>query len=803
MKSLAIKTRRYPPLRVEIDTLFGTAAYDEKQHYLDFITRFVAIINSPQSVSPALRNYLLTEGGRWAMDGIGLGARHLLYWLDRQLKTKLRDEHELYVDRLSEAGAGWGEADPVNLTEADPLGLVTTLEGLGCKVVIVDADATDDASAGSTSGCVRIHRNSTLGANSGDITTIGGTNKTTTGLFNGSDYRYKFWKTLTDLNERNGGGLRFPNSTTVESIVLVRAAADGDIVNRENQIGVRIETQTVAISGTPGSGDYRLISSDFGTTAAIAYNATAADVQAALRLLPDLSEVTVTSSGTTPNFTHTIAFHGVRTVANPAQLTSSNSFNQGSIGHATTQTGGGQNVRITLTGYPGEFPDVYCGNSTDGDDDVTPGTTPDATPADTATNGTSTTFRIGQAATNYRNNFHLRNIRWHGKRETAGGAFIFTERIVQLSFGAGLTIRHCEFVDCQCIVPGDANAAGFPALVDLANPVRATTEFFPIYLGATGCVFDSNRVEPVAIGSWPDNTPTVTRGDIEGTAIDVKANNVRITRNTFRGVKANSMIRIGDSDSTTDGVYVADNDMTIYDKKCIDIFNSTNFLIERNRLHDFNIAAYQLESGGMGISVQYSANGIIQDNVIYNHETAHSGAVGILVGNASDTPVGHAGMSNVTVRRNLLYRCGILVDANFAASAKPVSGLVIESNIIAGMTEARKGAAHTNAPINIDLTRSIGTLEGNIIRNNQIWRFANGTPDQTDIEPGPHLTIKTTASQLTYSVTDTLTGFTGNVATKPTWLGTPETPSDDHRVSGSLVLSGSPFTAELSKAWEP
>lgn len=87
------------------------------------------------------------------------------------------------------------------------------------------------------------------------------------------------------------------------------------------------EVQTVAISGTPTGGTYTLTwAGPHGTvtTAAIAWDAASTVVQAALRLLAGLESVVIVQSGTTPNFTHTITFHG--TYGNIAQLTSTSSL---------------------------------------------------------------------------------------------------------------------------------------------------------------------------------------------------------------------------------------------------------------------------------------------------------------------------------------------------------------------------------------------------------------------------------------------------------------------------------------------
>jgi len=104
------------------------------------------------------------------------------------------------------------------------------------------------------------------------------------------------------------------------------------------------EEQTVTISGTPTGGWYALLYTDpdgrqWGT-APIAYDAGASAVQSALRAIGDLAEVTVESTGTSPNYTHTVTFHGLG--GNIQQLASINKLTGGSspaIAHATTQQG--------------------------------------------------------------------------------------------------------------------------------------------------------------------------------------------------------------------------------------------------------------------------------------------------------------------------------------------------------------------------------------------------------------------------------------------------------------------------------
>lgn len=105
-----------------------------------------------------------------------------------------------------------------------------------------------------------------------------------------------------------------------------------------------VEQQTVAISGSPAGGWYTLkytnAASKIQTTTPLAYNATASAVEAALRSLTGLEAVTVTSTGTTPNFTHTIVFNGLG--GNVTQLTNASALTGGSspaVTNATTVAG--------------------------------------------------------------------------------------------------------------------------------------------------------------------------------------------------------------------------------------------------------------------------------------------------------------------------------------------------------------------------------------------------------------------------------------------------------------------------------
>jgi hypothetical protein len=86
------------------------------------------------------------------------------------------------------------------------------------------------------------------------------------------------------------------------------------------------EQQTITLGNTPSGGYYSLrwtnAAGDVQETAQLTYNATAGQVQSALRRLTGLESVTVTSSGTTPNLTHTVTFLGIG--GNVSQISSVN-----------------------------------------------------------------------------------------------------------------------------------------------------------------------------------------------------------------------------------------------------------------------------------------------------------------------------------------------------------------------------------------------------------------------------------------------------------------------------------------------
>lgn len=233
----------------------------------DFIDRFVAIIEDPLSVSATTLRYLATDSFA-AGTSLPLHAGHMLYWADRLVKQNKVGIG--YTDRLSEADEvteTWGAVTPDNLADADPFDLVTTLEGLGCNVAIIDPEAVDDATAGSEDGPVLItdsSRNCTLL----DATTAKSFDSSAdlfkTVSATRDAYRYRLWGLKTavngndtvggfgNLHEGGGGVHRFPNSTK-PCIILTRHGDDHQVAKERIWRNPSLaEPAYILLSGYPG-----------------------------------------------------------------------------------------------------------------------------------------------------------------------------------------------------------------------------------------------------------------------------------------------------------------------------------------------------------------------------------------------------------------------------------------------------------------------------------------------------------------------------------------------------------------------
>ncbi len=124
-----------------------------------------------------------------------------------------------------------------------------------------------------------------------------------------------------------------------------------------------IEVQTIEVdaaggAGPPTSGWYTIThidkDSNAQTTVPLVWNASGSAVQSALKQLNGLGNITVSTSGTTPAFTHTITFTGV---TNPAAVTVDNNTDAGDFTVVTTVAGSANVMRgarsLQFTGTAG------------------------------------------------------------------------------------------------------------------------------------------------------------------------------------------------------------------------------------------------------------------------------------------------------------------------------------------------------------------------------------------------------------------------------------------------------------------
>jgi len=104
-----------------------------------------------------------------------------------------------------------------------------------------------------------------------------------------------------------------------------------------------VEVQRIVISGTPTGGTYKVqwvnVAGDTEQSVVLDYNASSADLQTALRPFQNLNNVSVATTGTSPNYTHDITFGGAG--GNLNQFTSISSMTGGSpvVTHSTPTSG--------------------------------------------------------------------------------------------------------------------------------------------------------------------------------------------------------------------------------------------------------------------------------------------------------------------------------------------------------------------------------------------------------------------------------------------------------------------------------
>lgn len=131
--------------------------------------------------------------------------------------------------------------------------------------------------------------------------------------------------------------------------------------------GPRSEVQTIAITGSPTGGTFTLTFSG-QTTAAIAYNATAAQVQTALEALSNIDPGDVAvSGGPLPGTSVVVTFGGQYLSDDIAQMTATGSFTGGTspaVTVTTTTAGGGASASDGTEVLAGFLVDGFSFNPT-------------------------------------------------------------------------------------------------------------------------------------------------------------------------------------------------------------------------------------------------------------------------------------------------------------------------------------------------------------------------------------------------------------------------------------------------------
>jgi hypothetical protein len=170
-----------------------------------------------------------------------------------------------------------------------------------------------------------------------------------------------FTQTVTLYVPAFTANTHYPLGYIPSGIILAKITSGSGVGLYGPYAGATAEVQTVTITGTPTGGTFTLTFQG-ETTAAIAYNATASAVEAALEALSVINagDVAVTG-GPGPGTAYTVTFGGQYHGENVAQMTTSGASLTGGSTPAsavTTGTGGGSSATNGL-----ETPEGFLWNS--------------------------------------------------------------------------------------------------------------------------------------------------------------------------------------------------------------------------------------------------------------------------------------------------------------------------------------------------------------------------------------------------------------------------------------------------------
>lgn len=750
--------RRCPPKwtqKTRSDVLTSIASATDAT---DFITEFAAIINDHRRVLPGAYVSLLEFAPY-------LDPTDLLRWLDKQI----RDGTVSYTTRLSEAGAGWGTAAPTTLANADPLDLVTTLESLGCNVLVCDAQAVDDGDAGSTDGPVQVeYDTSTLKCYLINAAIGGGaTAKTTASLINTTPtpdvYRYKLLggpagsaasKCIDNMREgAHATDIRYPDAST-PCIVLWRAGTDYEYSGQVLSATTGTQCNYILWRGYPGetpvmrlscpaatsmngvllngsSGTYYRKNMWYDSLRVYGRTGTSGDYTFANRIWQDNSSAT-----------------GMRVLRCECSNIQAIEPTAGAIANRASDSAADVDVSGTLDHHhipDGATVDVeWVGGSRTG---MTVGTTTATTIP--VSGGTGTALPADTTAVTVVNTAAY----W--------ASYVDQDYVAKDATGS--------------YAPTFIRSQGKGLLVHASHFTLAGTDLVSVGLTEVGHAIDLLASAGLTGTSWSDRAAT-------------------ISRSLFDGQAGHGQIRI---QNRVQYVLIEDCDISNADNTCItgfsdSIANQAGFVwIRRNRIHDWGTLA-GIDNDGHGIQLFSLSDCIVEDNVIFQNETeyhtsAHDG-VSLQHVSAGDSADGDT-KRNV-VRNNVIYKVGVVLRYNSGTTASgddEIADNEVYDNVIVDFDESQKASALSDGPVYIFMYDAITQdLYGNLVYDNVI--AYDTTYDDTD----PIAVVRTDGST-SYDVAEDGTysggatpGFSGNVVLNP---GFTDADNGDFRMSNATAAS--------------
>jgi len=737
-----------PPSPVDV-SLRGLLCVERttQADFLAFIAAFDVLIAGQDGLTSTVLDYLDQDTG----DG-ELTVEDRDYWLD------------LILQRAGYTGSRlpWGSAAPLTLSQADPLGLTSNP-----NAIIIDPDAIDDGNPSSTTGVVKVTYG---GGSTNPCTLLDGTPKSPADLFSDGAktiYRYRLWDNLQNLNETGGASsARFP-SNGGRVTVYVRASVNTHILSRELELR-KASTHTHADSITIRSypGERAIVRMGNSLVAAGVLNdispTSMGTIAGSLRL--SMVRLGGSSAGLERNNVHfrTLHLKGNRPLVGIA----GQCFASTMIEYSSLSSGSVKDVMFTDFTFL-EHDDYNKDNFSIFDDivdtrfDLRVSNLQDPVALKIQADNVIThkNYYRGVDENNWPNAFNSKAADVVSS-SNIGGFLAFTTLLPHnITVGEIISVKDHTGFTATISKNGDFTVGSVPN-----NTTIVTTTAYTGTNGTGGQI----RVKPKRTGN---DSYCI---DIGSVSVAGLGDNCQVTQSKIEGVCA-----VGVRIRGVNNVTVQYNNVQAYCNSGVYFEEVTNSILQLNRIISYGVEDYGYVDGEHGLQLGTISGCTIQYNVISNREPMNN-SFGYGIWQKRNG-------TNNTYRRNLIYRHGMYIDVD---SGNTMDGILVQENLIVGMKELLKtrDSGIYNAPIRVNLQGEIGdtpgTLNGSItLQDNGLWRMTNSDPLSLVVESGPHLVIKHGATYDPFEVDDPLTGWTGNYLERPIWLGNPEWPSNDFRIS--------------------